>query len=74
MRNEMVKARKAAGLTQAEVAERIGQPQSFIAKVEGGERSLDVVEFVAVATVIGLDMAKTLDAVATELSASCDQA
>jgi transcriptional regulator with XRE-family HTH domain len=61
-------------LTQAEVAERIGQPQSFIAKVEGGERSLDVVEFVAVSTVVGLDLTKALEAAAAELSASHDQA
>lgn len=33
-----------AGLTQAEVAKRLGQSQSFVSKVERGERRLDVIE------------------------------
>ena len=39
-------ARIACGITQQEVASAFGRPQSFIAKVESGERRLDVVEFV----------------------------
>lgn len=34
-----------AGLTQAELAKRLGKPQSFVAKVETKERRLDVIEF-----------------------------
>lgn len=44
--------RKRAGLTQQEVADRLGVPQSFVAKYEGGERRLDVLEFIAVARAI----------------------
>ena len=51
----LVKARKAAGLTQQELSKRLGKPQSFVAKYEGGERRLDVVEFVSVARAIGAD-------------------
>ncbi len=36
--------REKKGLTQAEVAEKLGQTQSFVSKVERGERRLDVVE------------------------------
>jgi transcriptional regulator with XRE-family HTH domain len=36
----------AAGLTQDEVAGRLKRPQSFVAKYEGGERRIDVVEFI----------------------------
>jgi transcriptional regulator with XRE-family HTH domain len=54
-RDLLVKARKAAGLTQQELAKRLGKPQSFVAKYEGGERRLDVVEFVSVARAIGAD-------------------
>ena len=54
-RGLLVKARKAAGLTQQELAKRLGKPQSFVAKYEGGERRLDVVEFVSVARAIGAD-------------------
>jgi transcriptional regulator with XRE-family HTH domain len=35
-----------AGLTQADLAQRLGKPQSYVAKVETQERRLDVVEFV----------------------------
>jgi len=37
-------ARVHAGLTQADVAERLKRPQSFISKCESGERRVDVVE------------------------------
>lgn len=36
--------RSEAGLTQAEVAERLKLPQSFVSKYESGERRLDLVE------------------------------
>lgn len=38
-------ARKARGITQEEVARRLGKPQSYVSKAELGERRLDVVEF-----------------------------
>lgn len=38
------KARKERGITQAQLSEALGRPQSFIAKIESGERRLDVVE------------------------------
>ena len=55
LRELLVAARRKAGLTQHEVAERLGRPQSFVAKVEGGERRLDVIEFIAVAKALGAD-------------------
>jgi transcriptional regulator with XRE-family HTH domain len=38
------KARETKNLTQLEVAERLGQTQSFVSKAERGERRLDIVE------------------------------
>jgi transcriptional regulator with XRE-family HTH domain len=43
-----------AGLTQAALAEKLGRPQSFVAKYEAGERQLDIIEFLLVARAIGL--------------------
>ena len=56
----MVGARKAAGLTQQALAARLRKPQSFVAKYEGGERRLDVVEFIAIARALGADPLKLL--------------
>lgn len=58
LRELLIAARKKAGLTQAQVAERLGRPQSFVAKYEGGERRLDVVEFIHVAAALDVDPAR----------------
>jgi transcriptional regulator with XRE-family HTH domain len=55
LRELLVDARDKAGLTQQKLAKRLGKPQSFIAKYKGGERRLDVVEFIAIARAIGAD-------------------
>lgn len=57
-RRLLISARRSASLTQAEVAERLGRPQSFVAKYEAAERRLDVVEFVQVCAALGADPAK----------------
>ena len=59
---QMTKARKAAGLTQQALAKRLKRPQSFVAKYEGGERRLDVLEFIAVCGAIGTDPLKIVRA------------
>ena len=58
----MIGARKAAGLTQHALARRLKKPQSFVAKYEGGERRLDVVEFIAIARALGADPLKLMAA------------
>lgn len=62
LRELLIAERKKAGLTQQEVAERLGRPQSFVAKYEGGERRLDVVEFVQVVTTLDGDPVRILRA------------
>lgn len=51
----LIDARNRADLTQTEVAKKLGKPQSYVAKYEGGERRLDVVEFLEVAVALGAD-------------------
>lgn len=65
LRELLIAARKKAGLTQAEVAELLGRPQSFVAKYEGGERRLDVMELIQVARAVNADPAKLVRAVAS---------
>jgi len=55
LRHLLVAARRAAGLRQADVAKRLGQHQSYVPKVEAGERRLDVVEFLQFADAIEAD-------------------
>ena len=65
LRELLIAARRKAGLTQAQVAEKLGRPQSFVAKYEGGERRLDVIEFLAVARALQADPQRMLRALAS---------
>lgn len=46
LRQVLAEKRQIAGLSQTELAARLVKPQSYVSKVESGERGLDVVEFV----------------------------
>ncbi|MEH1894860.1 MAG: helix-turn-helix transcriptional regulator [Nostoc sp.] len=54
-RHLLIEARKAANLTQAELAAKLELPQSYVSKYERGERRLDVIEFLQVAQVLEID-------------------
>ncbi|MGB8667160.1 MAG: helix-turn-helix transcriptional regulator [Serratia inhibens] len=56
-------ARIEKGITQTKLAEALGRPQSFIAKVENGERKLDVVEFAVMARLLGVDAGAVLETI-----------
>ena len=48
-------ARQKAGLTQVEAAKKLGCRQTFLSKIECGERRVDVVEFVVMMRAYGTD-------------------
>lgn len=54
-REALAAARRSSGLTQADVAARLGVSPSFVSKCEMGERRLDVVEFLRIAEVLGVN-------------------
>jgi len=54
-RQLLVEGRETSGLTQADIAAKLGRPQSFVSKYEGGERRLDVIEFIQVCAVLAVD-------------------
>lgn len=60
----LISARVAKGLTQAELAERLDRPQSYVSKVETGERRLDVVEMIYLCREIDVDPVELVEAVA----------
>ena len=55
LRAFIVEKRKKAGLTQSELATRLGRYQSFIANIESGQRRIDVVELLDIAAAVGFD-------------------
>lgn len=44
--DKIIATRKAQSLTQSQIAQKLNKPQSFIAKIEGKDRKLDVLEFI----------------------------
>jgi len=62
LREELKAARLRANLRQVEVAALLKKPQSYVAKVESGERRIDFVETLELCAVIGLDPHTLVDA------------
>jgi transcriptional regulator with XRE-family HTH domain len=56
-------ARQKAGLSQAQLASRLGKPQSFVSKAEACERRVDVLETLTLCQALGitLDLIVPLD-------------
>jgi transcriptional regulator with XRE-family HTH domain len=48
--------RMEAGLRQSDLAERLGEPQSFVSKYESGERRLDVIELRQICQAMGIPL------------------
>ena len=48
----LVTARVKAGITQRELARRLGRSHSFVGKIESGERQLNVLEFCELANAL----------------------
>jgi transcriptional regulator with XRE-family HTH domain len=55
----LIEARTQAGVTQVELAARLGRPQPFISMVERGERRVDVIEFYAIMRALSADPEST---------------
>ena len=60
LRKTLIKARKDLGLSQRDLAERLGITHSVIGKVETGDRRLDVVEFYEYTKALELVPSETL--------------
>jgi transcriptional regulator with XRE-family HTH domain len=50
----IVATREAAGLTQRQLAAKLSRSNSFVWKLEAGERQLNVLEFIEIAKVLGV--------------------
>lgn len=54
LRTMLRDARKKKDLTQADIADQLGKPQSYVAKYEIGERRLDLIELIAVLEILDI--------------------
>lgn len=60
LRSELKNARLQAKMLQADLAKRLKKPQSYISKVESGERNLDVIEFISYCDALEIEPSKWL--------------
>ena len=64
----LILARQERGISQRELAERLGKPRSFVSKIEGRERRIDIVEFVAFAEALGFEAGDLMRLVSTAMT------
>ncbi|MEP3296431.1 MAG: helix-turn-helix transcriptional regulator [Pseudoruegeria sp.] len=61
--NALVEARKAKGISQAELATLLNCHQSFVARIESGQRRIDVPELVILSRALDADASALLETV-----------
>ena len=59
----LIAAREKAGLTQTELAERLGEYQSFVARLESGQRRVDVIELIRLSGILRFSAQKLVSAI-----------
>lgn len=64
---KLVEARGATRMTQRELAAKLGKQPSWVAKIEGRERRLDIIEYVAICRALGLDEGSVLIEISSAL-------
>lgn len=55
-------AREDAGITQVQLAESLGQSQSFVSKCERGERRLDIIQLRTVCQALKISLPEFVEA------------
>jgi transcriptional regulator with XRE-family HTH domain len=73
LRKLLLKHRTDRGVTQTELAQRLERPQSFVAKYEGGERRLSVIDFIDIAEALQIRPSHLLDELHEILNSSEQQ-
>jgi transcriptional regulator with XRE-family HTH domain len=66
--NLLYQLRTANGLKQADLADLLGEPQSFVSKYENGERRLDLVELRTILFFLNTDLIEFAQALEIKLS------
>lgn len=63
----LVKTRKAIGMSQVELAERLNKSQQFVSRIESGERRVDLLEFIMIARALKIEPRDLLGRVLRQL-------
>ena len=63
-------ARRASGLKQAQLAQRLGRDQTFVSLIERGQRRVDVIEFFQIAQALGRDPVELFADLAARMASS----
>lgn len=61
-------ARERSGLTQVQLAKKLRQSQSFVSKIECGDRRLDIIQLRTICRLVGVTLAEFVDHLERELS------
>jgi transcriptional regulator with XRE-family HTH domain len=65
-RELLVQYRQRQSTTQVQLAEALNRPQSFVSKYESGERRLDLIEFLEIATALRFDPCELIQTILSE--------
>lgn len=63
----LIDARHNAGLKQDELAVLLGKPQSFVSRIETGQRRVDLLEFFAIARALKAEPRELFERIAERL-------
>lgn len=72
-RDALKATRKKAKLSQAELAARLGKPQSYVSKYESGERRLDYLEVRVICWQCGMTLSEFERVFSAQLAAAKDE-
>lgn len=73
-RGVLLRARRRSGLSQRDLARALGKANSHVTRIERGQRRIDLIEFHAMAQVLGHDPVELFSEVAAELASLQAQA
>ncbi len=58
---QLYRLRMSSGLRQADLADKLNAPQSFISKIESGERRIDLIELREICTALGSNLTEFIN-------------
>lgn len=67
LREALIEARRSAGVTQRDLAERLGKSHSHVARIESGQRRVDTLEFYWIARSVGVEPVELFETVTRRL-------